>query len=184
MDRLNQLIGQILALARMDSAVNLERKEVFDLTVMLQEIAADGEYEARVRHAAIKLDAPSECVIAGAPEMLRSAIENVVRNAIHHTAQGSTVEITLDGRCASERPRAIVSVRDYGLGVPQDFIPRIFEPFYRLPEDACGAANGSGLGLAIADRAVRLHGGRVTAANARGGGLLVTLELPRARSRQ
>ncbi len=180
MDRLNQLIGQILALARMDSAVDLERKEVFDLAVMLQEIAADGDYEARGCHAAVKLAAPSECFIEGAPEMLRSAIENVVRNAIHHTSEGTTVEIILNGRRANEGLRADISVRDYGPGVPEDGIGRIFEPFYRLPDDARGVSNGSGLGLAITDRAVRLHGGRVTAANASGGGLLVTIELPRA----
>jgi signal transduction histidine kinase len=177
-DRLNKLIGQLLTLARMNSGVDLQQKRVFDVGALVQELAVDGDYEARARHAAVELTAPSGCVVEGAPEMLRGAIENVVRNAVRHTAEGTTVGITVECRERAGQSWVGVRVRDHGPGVPEEEIGKLFLPFHRLRNGASHSAGGAGLGLAITERAVRLHGGEVSAANAPGGGLIVLLELP------
>jgi signal transduction histidine kinase len=181
-ERLNKLIGQLLTLARMNSGADLQRKRVFDLDTLVQEIAVDGDYEARARHSAVKLSASSGCAVEGAPEIIRGAIENVVRNAVRHTAEGTTVEVRVECRRRAPQAWAAVSVRDYGPGVQAEEIGKLFLPFHRVTHGAQLYAGGAGLGLAIAERAFRLHGGQVSAANAPGGGLLVTLELPCANS--
>jgi two-component system sensor histidine kinase CpxA len=109
----------------------------------------------------------------GDPELLRRAVENVVRNAIRHAPQQSAVEVSLENRGRSARIR----VRDYGPGVPEEHLSRIFDPFYRVDTDRNRASGGVGLGLAIARRAVALHKGQIQACNAQPG-LAVEIELP------
>jgi two-component system sensor histidine kinase CpxA len=174
-ERLNKLIGQLLTLARIDSAVDLEKKTVFELGMLLHEVAADGDYEARSRGCRVALSTSVECQIEGAPEMLRGAIENVVRNAVRHTAKGSNVEITMELR---HLHRAVIEVRDHGQGVPEDALADLFLPFHRVTDGVSRDPGRAGLGLAITERALRSHGGTAAASNAPGGGLVVTLELP------
>jgi signal transduction histidine kinase len=175
-DRLNKLTGQLLTMARVDSGIDLDQKRVFDLGLLIEEVAADGDYEARSRNCAVQFSPTPGCMIEGAPEMLRGAIENVVRNAVRHTANGTKVEISMECQSGERGPRAIVQVRDHGAGVPSDAISELFLPFHQVPDALRG--DGTGLGLAITKRAFRLHGGNVAAANASGGGLIVKLELP------
>jgi two-component system sensor histidine kinase CpxA len=112
--------------------------------------------------------------------LLRSAIENVVRNAVRHTAPSTSVDINVSGRDKSDSAYVIVTVRDYGTGVPEKELLNIFEPFYRVI-DADRDDDGVGLGLSITDRVIRLHKGTITASNATtGSGLLVTIRLPLA----
>jgi two-component system sensor histidine kinase CpxA len=112
-------------------------------------------------------------MLDGDAELLRRAIENVVRNAIRYAPHGSRIEVELSPR----GPYAVVRVRDFGPGVPQESIERIFDPFYRVDSDRNRASGGTGLGLAIARRAVQLHGGSIRAENAHPG-LRVNIELP------
>jgi two-component system sensor histidine kinase CpxA len=177
-DRLNTLIGQLLTLSRAESGVDLQQKKILDLGILVQEVAADGDYEARNRNRAVVFSSPPECLIEGVPELLRSAVENVVRNAVRHTAEGTDVEITVKCRRAEGKSQAVVQVRDHGTGVPEDELLNLFRRFHRGINDARQDPDGTGLGLAITECAFRLHGGRVEAANAPGGGLVVTLELP------
>jgi signal transduction histidine kinase len=144
-----------------------------------QRRAADGDYEAKSRNCAVVFDAPAECWIEGAPETLRGAIENVVRNAVQYTREGTNIEIRVDRLpgLARSGQRAVIQVRDHGQGVPEDALADLFVPFYRIHQSN-NNSNGIGLGLAIAERTFRLHGGKVAAANAPNGGLIVTLELP------
>jgi signal transduction histidine kinase len=177
-DYLNRLIGQLLTMARVDSGVDLQEKKVFDLGVLVQEVAADGDFEARNRNCIVEFESPREWLIEGAPEMLRSAVENVVRNAVQHTAEGTDVEISMECRRDGETPQAVIQVRDHGAGVPEDDLANLFRRFHRVTNGVRQDPEGTGLGLAITECAFRLHGGRVTAANAAGGGLVVSLELP------
>jgi two-component system, OmpR family, sensor histidine kinase CpxA len=178
-DRLNKLIGQLLSLARIESGVDLQRKKVFDLGVLVQEVASDGDYEARGRNCSVKFDPCFECSVNGAPEMLRGAVENVVRNAVRHTADGTTVDVAIGCRHNNGHgSRAVIRVRDHGTGVPENELADLFIPFHRVVDGIRKDPDGAGLGLAIAERAFRLHGGSVTAANAADGGLVVTLEVP------
>ncbi len=177
-DRLNTLIGQLLTLARIDSEVDRQRRTVFDLAVLVQEVAVDADYEARSHGCAVKFTQDPECPIEGIPQMLRGAIENVLRNAVRHTADGTDVEVAVRSERVQGHSRAIIQVRDHGAGVPKDELASIFLPFYRSAEGICRDPDGTGLGLAITERAFRFHGGTATAENIPGGGLVVSLELP------
>jgi len=114
----------------------------------------------------------------GVEELLRSAIENVVRNAVRFTPEGTAVEIALRKQNGSADNYAIITVRDRGNGVPEESLEKIFRPFYRTEDSRDRqSGGGTGLGLAITERAVRLHGGTVKAQNAPGGGLAVEMKL-------
>ncbi|HTB16364.1 MAG TPA: ATP-binding protein [Bryobacteraceae bacterium] len=169
--RLDVLIGQLLALTRIDSGVDRGSPTPFDLTNLVQEVANDGNFEARARGRSVVIAQAVPCTAIGFEELLRSAVENVVRNAIRHTAEGTAVEITL--RTADSR--ALLLVRDHGPGVPENMLSEIFLPFRRVANDT---SEGAGLGLAIADRAVNVHRGTLRAWNAPAGGLMVELDLP------
>jgi signal transduction histidine kinase len=114
--------------------------------------------------------------VEGDPELLRRAIENVIRNAIRYSPPQSTVEVSL-GR---NNGKAVVDVRDEGPGVPDEALPRLFDAFYRVDTDRNRTSGGIGLGLSIARRAIELHKGAIRARNAHPG-LEVELELPVAK---
>jgi Signal transduction histidine kinase len=110
-ERLNKLIGQLLTMARVDSGVDLERPTRFNLGSVVEEVSTDAEYEARTRECAVEFNQRGECVVEGAREMLRGAVENVVRNAVRHTGDRTRVEVSLDRQPAATGSRAIITVR-------------------------------------------------------------------------
>jgi signal transduction histidine kinase len=169
--RLDALIGQLLALTRIDSGVDRGSPVSFDLTNLVQEVASDGDFEARARNRSVVIKQADACTVKGFEELLRSAVENVARNAIRHTAEGTAVEISLQNKGS----RAMLRVRDYGPGVPESMLADIFLPFRR---GANGDSDGAGLGLAIAERAVNVHRGRIRAMDASPGGLIIEIDLP------
>jgi two-component system sensor histidine kinase CpxA len=176
--RLDTLIGQLLALTRIDSGADRGTPARFDLTNLVQEVANDGNFEARARNRGVVIQHADACAVSGFEELLRSAIENVVRNAIRYTPEGTAVDISLQViSLQAKESRALLGVRDYGPGVPESMLLDIFLPFRRI---ANGDAEGAGLGLAIAERAVRVHGGTIRAMNAPAGGLIVEIDLPMA----
>ncbi|HWQ55608.1 MAG TPA: ATP-binding protein [Bryobacteraceae bacterium] len=174
-DRLNELVGQLLQVTRAEGDPSALRSGRVRLDLLLGDLAADGEIEARARGCEIVFAPAPACTVVGDPELLRRTVENVIRNAIRYAPAGTSVEVTLE--CGD--PMAVVRVRDCGPGVPAEALPRIFDPFYRVEGDRDRASGGAGLGLAIARRAVELHGGSITARNA-GPGLLVEIALPKA----
>jgi len=177
-ERLDKMIGQLLTLTRIESGVELAQREDLDLTNLVHEVAADGDFEARARAREVKVTEAEACTISGAPELLRSAIENVVRNAIRHTLEGTSVELTLKRQQTDSGERAVLEIRDHGSGVPKWMLTEIFLPFHRVPQQPESASQGAGLGLAIADRVVRMHHGSIRALNAPDGGLIVEIVLP------
>jgi two-component system, OmpR family, sensor histidine kinase CpxA len=173
-ERLNEMIGKLLSLARMQGAAGPPDKSHVRLDEIVKEVAEDAEFEAQERSCAVRMVGNIKCTAEGSPELLRSAVENVVRNAVRYTASGSEIEITL----ANHDSTAEITVRDHGPGVPDSELQNLFRPFYRVGNARERDTGGAGLGLAIADRAVRLHGGTVVAANAPGGGLVVKIRVP------
>jgi two-component system sensor histidine kinase CpxA len=169
--RLDTMIGQLLALTRIDSGVDRGSPAPFDLTNLVQEVANDGDFEARARNRSVAIDRADASTVNGFEELLRSAVENVVRNAIRHTAEGTAVEISLQ----AANSRALLRVRDHGPGVPESMLSEIFLPFRRV---ANGNPEGAGLGLAIAERAVNVHRGTIRAMNGAKGGLIIEIDLP------
>jgi two-component system sensor histidine kinase CpxA len=183
---LNEMIGQLLTLTRLESGAAEIKKVEVDLESLLREVVKDADFEARARNRSVRLVATEPVRIEGVANLIRRAIENVVRNAVHYTAEQTEVEIKLftdsDATPSTGKPdheRAVIVVRDHGPGVPDEALNEIFRPFYRVDEARDREAGGVGLGLSIAERAVRLHGGSVEATNASDGGLIVTINLPR-----
>ena len=169
--RLNTMIGQLLALTRLDSGVDGSDLQQFDLTNLVQEVASDGDFEARARNRSVVIRQADPCSLKGYEEPIRSAVENLIRNAIRYTAEAMSVEVSIEVQGSS----AMIRIRDFGPGVPDAFIPEIFVPFRRASNSY---SDGAGLGLAIAERAVHLHRGKIRAMNAAGGGLVVEIYLP------
>ncbi len=173
--RLETLIAQVLRLSRLDAAVEQGRHEAVDLGELVRSVAHDAQFEADAAGTMVRVDGPAGPVqVQGDPELLRSAIENVVRNAVRYTDPARGVAI----HCAVDGPRACVIVRDHGPGVPEADLERIFEPFYRVADDRTRASGGDGIGLAITARVLRSHEGSARARNLEQGGLEVVLELP------
>jgi two-component system, OmpR family, sensor histidine kinase CpxA len=177
-ERLNVLIGHMLTLSKLESSFSIAAREPTELQDLISDIVRDAEFEANKSGRKISLMAADQVVIEAAEELLRQAIENVVRNAIRCTAENSIVEVRLEAEEDSENPQVLISVRDHGPGVREEFLDHLFLPFYRVDEARDRKSGGSGLGLAITERAITLHGGSVTATNAAGGGLEVIISLP------
>lgn len=176
--RLNDLIGELLTLALMESdARGIERVPV-DLQALVREIVEDAEFEANVANRGVRVAQDEPVVVAGVYELLRRAIENVVRNGVRFTAKGTDVEVGLSRSEGVSGQVARVSVRDHGPGVPEESLNKLFEPFYRVTDARDRQSGGTGVGLAITQRAVKLHGGTVHASNVPGGGMEVVIELP------
>ena len=183
-DNLNDMISHLLTLTRLESGTDGRRRTSVDLAALVREVADDADFEARSLNRAVQVVSSDNCSIDGVEELLRSAVENVVRNAVHYTSEGTAVEVALRKQNGNGN-WAVISVRDYGKGVPGEALEKIFRPFYRT-EDARDrqSGGGTGLGLAITERAVRMHGGTVQAVNANGGGLAVELKLSLDRPHQ
>ena len=175
-ERLNELIGQLLGLAALEGGAGVGEAVAVDLDGLVREVVRDAQFEAGARGVAVQLEGGSGATLQGVPELLRRALENVVRNAVRFTAEGSAVEVTL--AALADRTAVRISVRDHGPGVPEASLPELFQPFYRVAEARDRQSGGTGIGLAIVEQAVRLHGGSVRAENAAAGGLRVIVELP------
>jgi two-component system, OmpR family, sensor histidine kinase CpxA len=176
--RLNDLIGRLLTLARLEGGDDGVRRTPIPLEELIQDITVDADFEAQSRHCRVHCVVQDEVTVMGSAALLHSAIENVVRNAMRHTCEGTEVEIRLTQESASGREEAVVRVTDSGPGVPQESLDKLFRPFYRLDDARGRQTGGVGLGLAITERAVRLHGGSVRAVNRTEGGLMVEIRLP------
>ena len=177
--RLNELIGRILTLARLEDGEQVVPETPVPLDELVASVAEDAEFEAQARHCHVHASIPEGgWSVRGNPSLLHSAVENVVRNAIRYTQEGKSVDIELASQETSHGPEAVLRVNDSGPGVPPDALEKLFEPFYRLDDARGRLTGGAGLGLAITERAVRFHSGRVCARNRPEGGLQVEIRLP------
>jgi two-component system sensor histidine kinase CpxA len=177
-DRLNAMISQILTLARLESDSDVATQTTIELSMLLQETVVDSDFEARSMERSVIVVFSEPLMVKANTSLLRSAIENVLRNAIRYTERGSQVEVSLLADSVSERTIAIIQVADHGPGVPVNDLSNIFRPFYRVADARDRESGGVGLGLAITDHAIRLYGGTVSARNSPWGGLIVELRLP------
>ena len=177
--RLNELIGRILTLARLEDGEQGVPQTPVPLNELVENVAEDAEFEAQARHCHVHTVIPEgDWGVRGNASLLHSAVENVVRNAIRYTQERTSVEIELLSEEGSKGPEAVLKVSDAGPGVPPDALGKLFEPFYRLDDARGRLTGGVGLGLAITERAVRFHGGKVLAFNRDEGGLRVEIRLP------
>lgn len=183
-ERLDELIGRVLDVARLDAGHAAIAVEPLDLVELVERLAADARYEAQANGRQLEWRPEvARLEVAADPAWLAAAIENVVRNALRHAPAGSSVVVELHAE-AGGAARVVVS--DAGPGVPDDELERIFEPFHRVAAARERSSGGAGLGLAIAARVMRAHGGSIAAVNLRDApgdaprGLAITLRLPSA----
>jgi two-component system sensor histidine kinase CpxA len=176
--RMNELIGSLMTISRLESGSSHMSKIAVNLEQVVDEVARDAAFEAQARNCQVEAEILDELPVIGDPALLRSAIENVVRNATRYTPEGTTVKIRAEIAERGNLREAVIRVSDAGPGVPDDSLDKIFRPFYRIDDARVRSTGGVGLGLAITERAVRLHGGSVKASNLPEGGLSVEIRLP------
>jgi signal transduction histidine kinase len=172
-NRITALASEIVDMTRMEGDVLARKTENLHVASVIQEIVKDCSIEAESRDCTIHVEGQLSSIASGDPELLRRAMENVLRNAIHHSPIQGTVLITL----AETLQVASITIRDYGPGVPADSLTQIFDPFFRVQEARDSDTGGIGLGLAIAQRAIQHHHGTITARN-ECPGLSVQITLP------
>jgi two-component system sensor histidine kinase CpxA len=178
-DELERLISELLSLARLESGqAGLERKSL-RLDELVAGVVKDADFEAQAQDKEVSFSR-QEVNLVGDPVLLRSAVENVVRNAVRHSPVGSGVSVSI----IRESENCMVRVRDAGPGVPESQLEVIFDPFARAEEARERGAGGFGLGLAIARRAMLAHQGGTSARNHPDGGLEVSLWLPLSQTRE
>jgi len=173
-ERLDSLISQVLKLARLHGTDAPFTREAFDLDEMIEEVVRDANFEGAVKNCRVRLDGAANAAVNGNRDLLRSAIENVLRNAVRYSRQDSLIGVSV----ARSGTEVSILIRDGGPGVPAKDLERIFEPFYRVAESRDRDTGGEGIGLAITAQVMKAHGGSASAANRREGGLEVRLSLP------
>jgi two-component system sensor histidine kinase CpxA len=174
---IDALMGQLLTLSRFEAGISGDRREEVDLSLMVHQVFADAAFEAEALGKQVAPVIKEDVILAGAdPHALRSAFENIIRNAVRFTPIATVVDVDLSTGERLDSAYALLSVKDRGPGVPEDLLESIFKPFFRVPNSL--EVPGNGLGLAIAAEAIRLHQGTLLAMNREGGGLEVLVELP------
>jgi two-component system sensor histidine kinase CpxA len=172
-DRLAALVGQLLQVTRAEGDPGSLRRDPVRLDELVEQLVDDSSIEAASHGCGVKYQRREPVTVAGDEELLRRAVENVLRNAIRHAPRDTDVEIKL----ARSNGQVVVDIRDHGPGVPEEALAQLFDAFYRVETDRNRTSGGIGLGLSIARRAVELHKGKIRARNAQPG-LEVELELP------
>jgi two-component system, OmpR family, sensor histidine kinase CpxA len=174
-ERLNEMVGRLLTVARLDGSDASIQMNIVNLSVLVSEVVSDVEFAAHERNRSVQLSSSDEIHVRGNPDLLRSAIENVILNAVRYTAPGTVVDVHLRQEAAVS---AVLKIRDHGPGVPESELSNIFRPFYRVTNARDEQSGGIGLGLAITNRVVQLHAGSLNATNAVDGGLEVEMRIP------
>lgn len=173
--RLNEMIGRLLTIAQLDTAATQVEMTTVDLTDLVSQVADDARFEAQKRNVFVNMATAEQYHVRGNAELLHSAIENIVRNAIRYTAADTSVDVCLE---TGDKSRVRLAISDHGKGIPEADLQRIFQPFYRVAEARDRESGGVGLGLAIADRVIRIHRGTIRAENVQPQGLRILIEIP------
>ncbi|HMS11416.1 MAG TPA: ATP-binding protein, partial [Pyrinomonadaceae bacterium] len=144
-NRLNEMIGRLLTLSRLETGTDDFERTPVNLRKLVEQVAADAQFEAAAKGRSVKVLKLDECNLHGSESLLRSAVENVLRNALKYTHPETTVEVELEAKNGN----ASIVVRDHGGGVPEEQLKNLFRPFYRVSEARDRGSGGTGLGLAI-----------------------------------
>lgn len=174
--KLEELIAQLLLIARLEHHDAPHTSETVAIDELVETVCEDAGFEASARDIVVRSEISAHPTVRGQPNLLHSAIENIVRNAVRYSAPNSAVTVRLRQSAA----QCVIEVDDQGPGIPEDKLAAVFQPFVRISEARDRESGGYGLGLAIAQRVVTASGGRIRAQNRAEGGLRVIIELPTA----
>ncbi|HWU77347.1 MAG TPA: HAMP domain-containing sensor histidine kinase [Rhodanobacter sp.] len=172
--RLDRMLGEMLALSRMEGGLPGMERERVDLAALVGDVMEQFRIDADAGHVELHLASVDSLVVSGNAMLLERALGNLLANAIKFSPEGGKVELTLRAR----QRHAELVLRDHGPGVPEDELDLLFRPFFRGSNAA--RAQGHGLGLAIVQRVAQVHGGTIEVRNAEGAGLEIRLHLPLA----
>ena len=173
-NELENLVTELLSLARIESGQFHLEKQDTDINKLLQKIVHDANFEGEAKHCEVRLESSEAITLSVDPVLIRAAIENVIRNAIHYSPEHSVVQVSTQ----QSPDKFTVTVEDSGPGVPEQSLALLFKPFTRVAEARDRSSGGFGLGLAITGKSLLAHGGEAIAQNREQGGLRVTLVLP------
>lgn len=173
-ERLDEMIGRILTLSRLESGQLKLTTATVDLNELIEDVLADARFESGRTGHSIQFNADAHLQVEANDELLRSSVENVVRNALYYTSDSEPIQVHL----STENGNAVLKIRDHGPGVPPEALANLFNAFYRVDDSRVTATGGTGLGLAIAKRAILAHEGTITAQNASPHGLIIEIRLP------
>jgi len=173
--RMDELVGELLTLSRLEADMHQHEQDYFDINGLVESISEDVSFEASSDNKQVKLSLTDEVLINGSIELLRRAIENVMRNAVFYTPNNSQINITVK----KEINAVSILVCDSGSGVSDEKLADLFQPFIRINENQQNIkVPGFGLGLAIARRAIEKHNGEIHAYNREPAGLCIEMRLP------
>jgi two-component system sensor histidine kinase CpxA len=178
--RLNDLIGQILSLSYLETIHEVELPDHVSLSELLEDLLPDLQYEAAQNECIVTSSIDPGCYLQGDAELIRSAVENIVRNAIHYVPEAGVVHVETAVQDKDGRLMSVVRINDNGPGIPESELKYVLEPFYRADKSRHWQKAGFGIGLAIANRAARVHGGTIDIRNGPKRGLTVELTFPLA----
>ncbi|GLX78167.1 two-component sensor histidine kinase [Thalassotalea insulae] len=172
--QLDKLITNILSLSRLENSFQQLAFTRVMLNELLHKIVTDNDYLVSEKSIHIKLNCPEQLMLNANETLLYSALNNIVGNAIKYTHSQGTIDIN----ATTNNDNIVITIADSGVGVPEQQLPLLFHPFYRVSDARDRDSGGTGLGLAIAKQAIELHHGQIRAENNHSGGLIITLELP------
>jgi two-component system sensor histidine kinase CpxA len=177
---LENMISNLLTLARIDASEEHCRREPVHMGRLLQQIVRDASFEGIAGNKSVVQTGHFDLYAMGDTGLLHSCVENVVRNALKHTPPGGLVEVSLTESSNHGDRTLNITTSDEGKGVPGDSLEQIFDPFFRIASSGTHERGGAGLGLSISKRIVSLYGGTIAAQNLASSGLRVTITLPAA----
>jgi signal transduction histidine kinase len=172
-DRLTTLVSELVEMTRVEGDPACRKSEIVCMNGVISETVRDACIEVEARGCTVNVDGELTTKVLGDRELLRRAVENVLRNAVRYSPPKAKIDIVLK----EKDDTASIIVRDYGSGIPEAFLDKIFDPFFRVEESRDSETGGVGLGLSIAKRAVQLHNGFILARNSNPG-LSVEITLP------
>ena len=172
-DRLTTLVSELVEMTRVEGDPACRKSEIVCMNGVISETVRDACIEVEARGCTVNVDGELTTKVLGDRELLRRAVENVLRNAVRYSPPKAKIDIVLK----EQGDTASITVRDYGSGIPEAFLDKIFDPFFRVEEARDSETGGVGLGLSIAKRAVQLHNGSILARNSNPG-LSVEITLP------
>jgi two-component system sensor histidine kinase CpxA len=170
--QIEAMIAQLLILTKLESAKKTIQMEKISLTELLKDLLEDSQFEADDLHKHIQLKCTEDIFLQANARLLSSALENILRNAVHYSRTSADVSVTRDLNTVK------ISISDDGTGIPEAELQKIFEPFYRVSVARERESGGVGLGLSIAYRAIQTHGGEIHAFNNEKAGLQLIIHLP------
>lgn len=175
-ERLEKLLQDVIAIVRLDSDLEASQSRV-DMRRLLASAVANLQHRANERRIQLILHSHNHPQVIGSELSLHQALMCLIENAINYTDEGGTIELS----CQVEGDELQIRVKDTGIGIGEDDLPRIFDYFYRADKARSRETGGAGLGLPIAKRIVELHLGRISVESRLGQGSTFTMHLPLAR---